>query len=152
MKKIIKTFAFVLIFTFSIISFSYTAPVSIAELVDNFQKATDLQKSQILQDNFGKEISASGTVSNAGEYDFFDTVNDIKGAYYQVSTQQQKTQNGTLYQVILLFKDKDSVKDIDKGETIQKDGKIIKIEDERLQIAVWLFCGELSEKEKDLFK
>jgi len=54
--------------------------------------------------------------------------------------------------VILLFKDKESVKDIDKGQSIQKDGKIIKIDDERLQIAVWLLCGDLSEKDKTLFK
>jgi hypothetical protein len=152
MKKIIKIFTFFLTFVLVVISFSYTAQMNIAELVDNFQKATDLQKNQILNDNLGKEISASGKVANVSEYDFFETVNDIKGTYYQVSTEQQKTRNGVPYQVILLFKDKESVKDIDKGQSIQKDGKIIKIDDERLQIAVWLLCGDLSEKDKTLFK
>jgi hypothetical protein len=152
MKKIIKIFTFFLTFVLVVISFSYTAQMNIAELVDNFQKATDLQKNQILNDNLGKEISASGKVANVSEYDFFETVNDIKGTYYQVSTEQQKTSNGVPYQVILLFKDKESVKDIDKGQSIQKDGKIIKIDDERLQIAVWLLCGDLSEKDKTLFK
>lgn len=152
MNKIIKLFVFFLIFVLSGVSFSYTKTIDIEELVDNFQKATDLQRDQILQDNLGKEISGAGTVSNAGEYDFFDTVNDIKGTYYQVSTQQQKTKNGTPYQVIFLFKDKDSVKDIDKGQSIAKDGKIVKVDDERLQIAVWLFCGDLAENDKALFK
>ncbi|MDP2924003.1 MAG: hypothetical protein Q8O30_09855 [Candidatus Omnitrophota bacterium] len=152
MKKMIKIFVFLLIFVFGMSNFSYSAAIGIGELVDNFQKATDLQKDQILNDNLGKEISGQGAVSNVGEYDFFDTVNDFKGTYYQVSTGQQKTKNGVPYQVILLFKDKESVKDIDKGQNIQKDGKIIRVTDERLQISVWLLCGELTEKDKALFK
>ncbi|MEI8348561.1 MAG: hypothetical protein WCI77_00265 [Candidatus Omnitrophota bacterium] len=152
MKKMIKVFVFCLIFVFGAGSFSHAKTTDIGELVDNFQKATDLQKDQILQDNLGKELSATGTVNNAGEYDFFDITNDIKGTYYQLNTEQQKTKNGVPYQVIFLFKDKESVKDLDKGQNITKDGKIIRIIDERLQIAVWLFCGDLTEKEKTLLK
>jgi hypothetical protein len=152
MKKIAKKSLFLSVFVFSLISFSYAAPMSITDLVDNFQKATDVQRNQILQDNLGKEISAAGIVTNAGEYDFFDVTNDIKGTYYQVSTEQQKTKNGVPYQVIFLFKDREKVKDIDKGQNFQKDGKIIKVDDERLQIAVWLLCGELSDKDKALLK
>lgn len=152
MKKIIKTCALLLTLTFGIIGFSYAAATDIAELVDSFQKATDLQRDQILEDNLGKEVTASGTVSNVGEYDFFDVATDFKGAYYQVSLEQQKTKNNTPYQLIILFKDKDTVKDIDKGQGFQKDGKIIRINDERLQIAVWLFYGSLTEGDKTLFQ
>ncbi|MDP2904780.1 MAG: hypothetical protein Q8O22_00580, partial [Candidatus Omnitrophota bacterium] len=95
---------------------------------------------------------ASGIVSNAGEYDFFDTVNDIQGTYYQVITGQQLTKNNTPYQVIFLFKDKDKAQNVDRGQNIQKDGKIIKIDDERLQIALWIFCGDMSDKDAALFK
>jgi hypothetical protein len=152
MKKIIKTFAFWLVFIFSVGSLSYAKPMDMEELVDNFQGATDLQRGQILQDNLGKEISAGGTVGNVGEYDFFDVTNDIKGIYYQITTEQQKTKNNIPYQVIFLFKDRDKMQDINKGEAVSKDGKIIRVIDERLQIAVWLFCGELAEKDKALFK
>lgn len=152
MKKIIVAYAFSLIFILGATGLSYSAAIDVGDLVDSFQKATDLQRDQILGDNLGKEISAGGTVSNVGEYDFFETLNDIKGTYYQVSTEQQKTKNNTPYQVMFLFKDKEEVKNIDKGQLIRKDGKIIRIDDERLQITVWIFCGELNETDKALFK
>lgn len=152
MRKIMMSGAFSLIFILGFFSFSYSQALDIGGLVDNFQRATDLQKTQIVKDNLGKEVTAQGTVANAGEYDFFDTVNDFKGTYYQVSTQQEKTKNNTPYQLIFLFKDKDKAKDIDKGQNIQQTGKIIRISDERLQISVWLLCGELTESDKALFK
>lgn len=151
MKRIL-TCTFFLLFVFGVCRLCYSETADIEKLVDGFQKATDLQRDQILKDNLGKEITSSGIVNNAGEYDFFDTLNDFKGTYYQVSLQQQKTKNNIPYQLILLFKDKDKVKDIDKGQGIQKDGKIIRMIDERLQIAVWIFCGELTEADKALFK
>ncbi|MFA5090068.1 MAG: hypothetical protein WC510_03390 [Candidatus Omnitrophota bacterium] len=152
MKKIVKICVFLPFFVFGLGSISYPVTIGVGELVDNFQKATDLQRTQIVKDNLGKEISGNGTVSNVGEYDFFDTVNDLRGTYYQMSTEQQKTKNNVPYQLIFLFKDKDKVKDTDKGQIVQKEGKIIKITDERLQISVWLFCGELTENDKALFK
>ena len=152
MNKIMNLCAFVLIFLFAACGLSYSEAIDIGKLVDSFQVATDLQKKQILQDNLDKELTAGGIVDNAGEYDFFDTVNDVKGTYYQVTTEQQKTKNNTPYQVVFLFKDKDKAKDINKGQSVQKDGKIIKINDERLQIAVWIFCGDLTEADKALFK
>ncbi len=152
MKKIIIGLAFFLIFIFAVTGISYCVGLDIGELADSFQKATDLQKDQILKDNLGKEISAAGLAGNVGEYDFFDVTADIKGIYYQVSLQQQKTKNDTPYQVIFLSKDRDKVMAIDRGQDIQKDGKIIRIIDERLQIAVWIFCGELTENDKVLFK
>jgi len=151
MKKIIFGISF-LILAFGLFNLSYSATTEITDLVDTFQRSTDLQKSQILKDNLGKEFSAGGRVSNAGEYDFFDIVNDVKGLYYQVSTDQQKTKNNVPYQVIFLFKDQNKVKDIDKGQNFQKDGKIIRMEDERLQISVWLFCDELASQDKALLK
>ena len=152
MNKIISYGAFILIFLFATCGLSYSEAIDIGKLIDSFQGATDLQRNQILQDNLDKEITAGGIVDNAGEYDFFDTVNDVKGTYYQVSTEQQKTKNNTPYEVVFLFRDKDKAKDINKGQSIQKDGKIIKINDERLQIAVWIFCGDLIEADKALFK
>ncbi len=152
MKKMLLFFAFFLIPILGVCKFSYAETMDAAGLVDSFSKATDLQKDQILKDYLGKDISCGGKVSNAGEYDLFDTTNDLKGTYYQVTTEPQKTKNNVAYQLIFLFKDRDKAKDIDKGQDIQKDGKIIRIIDERLQISVWIFCGELAEKDKALIK
>lgn len=152
MKKLTLLFILALVFILGAIKFSYAQATDIGDLVDNFQKATDLQKTQILKDNLTKDIAAAGVVSNVGEYDFFDIVNDIKGTYYQVSCEQQKTKNNTPYQVIFLFKDKDKVADIQKGQNFQQTGKIVRINDERLQIAVWLLCADITDNDKLLFK
>jgi len=152
MKKLLLGCAFSLAVLLGSNGQAYSAAMDIDGLVDNFYKATDLQRTQVLKDSLGKEISGSGAVSNVGEYDFFDTANDLGGTYYQVSLTPQKTKNNVPYQLILLFKDKNRVKDIAKGEKLQKDGQIIRIIDERLQISVWIFCGELTENDKALFK
>ena len=152
MKKRLLSCAFSLTVILGVGGVSYAAVMDIEGLVDNFYKATDLQRTQVLKDNLGKEITCGGTVSNVGEYDFFDTANDFGSTYYQVSLTPQKTKNNVTYQLVFLFKDKDKVKDIDKGAKIQKDGQIIRITDERLQISVWIFCGELAESDKALFK
>lgn len=152
MKQLTKVFAFSLIFVSGIISSSYCKAMDMDDLVDTFQIATDLQRTQIVKDNLSKEITSRGRVVNVGEYDFFDVTNDIKGIYYQVTTEQQKTKNNIPYQLVFLFKDRDKVKDIEKGQNIEMNGKIIRINDERLQISLWLFCGDLTENDKALFK
>ncbi|MFA5725335.1 MAG: hypothetical protein WC937_03680 [Candidatus Omnitrophota bacterium] len=152
MRKILVSCAFSLAVLLGVSGLSYSAVMDIEGLVNNFYKATDLQKVQVLKDSLGKEITCGGTVSNAGEYDFFDTTNDLGNTYYQVSIIPQKTKNNVPYQLVFLFKDKDKVKDIDKGQNIQQSGKIIRLLDERLQISVWIFCGELTQEDKALFK
>lgn len=152
MKRLGIAAAITAVFIFGINSLSYSQPMTIQELVDSFQKATDLQKEQILQDNLGKNIAAGGAVANAGQYDFFDIVNDFRGTYYQVTVKQQKTKANTPYQVVFLFKDKSKIEDVDKGQDFQKDGSVIRILDERLQITVWLFCDSLSEDDKRLIR
>lgn len=152
MNRFHKIAVFSLLSSVLIYGISYCGDMDINSLVDSFQKATDLQKTKILSDNIGKDLSAGGIVSNAGEYDFFDTNEDIKGTYYQVTTEQQKTDNNTPYQVIFLFKDQDQASGIDKGEKLSRSGKIIKLTDERLQIAVWILCADLTDKDKALIK
>lgn len=152
MKKSFVILAGCAVLILCAVGLCYCGGMDIGSLVDDFSKATDLQRDKMLQDYLGKEISAGGVIINAGEYDFFDIVNDFKGTYCQVSTTQQKTKNNQPYQVIFLFKNKDKAKDLDRGQNIQKDGLIMRIEDERLQIAVWLFCGDLTESDKALFK
>jgi len=135
-----------------IASYGYCADVNIGELVDQYKHATDLQRQELEKNFIGKKLSASGNVENVGQYDFFDISNDTGGIYYKVLLQQQTTQNNVPYQVVLLYKDKDSVQDIDRGQMLNKEGNIVKIVDERLQIAVWIYNGELTDRERELFK
>jgi len=151
MKKINLFFVFLCVVTASWAGLSYAEATDIQGLVTSFYKATDLQREGILQSNLGKDISGSGAISNVGEYDFFDTGTDFKATYYQVSTALQKTKNNIPYQLIFLFKEKDKVKDLNKGNKFKSEGKVIRILDERLQITVWLLCADLTEKEKSLF-
>lgn len=152
MKKSLVILAGCAVLVLCAVGLCYCGGMDIGSLVDDFSKATDLQRAKILEDNIGKDISAAGVVTNAGEYDFFDIVNDIKGMYYQVATEVQKSNKNIPYQVVFLFKDRDKVRNIDKGQRVQKDGKIIRILDERLQITVWLLCGDLTDSDKALFK
>lgn len=152
MKKIWLASGFLSIFILALSVFSYAETMDIGQLVDSFYKATDLQREKILKDNLGKEVACGGKVNNVGEYDFFDTVNGLKGSYFQAVIEPKKTKNDAVYQLIFLFKDREKAANIDKGQDIQKDGKIIKIIDERLQISVWIFCGEQAEEDKLLLK
>ena len=151
MRISIKSVSVALVALF-IASFGYSANVNIGELVDQYKHATDLQRQELEKNFIGKKISASGIVENVGQYDFFDISNDTGGIYYKVLLQQQVTQNNVPYQVILLYKDKDGVKDINRGQAMEKEGNIVKIVDEKLQVAVWVYNGELTDRERELFK
>ena len=147
-KKIFSLFVTILL----VASSGYCADVNIGELVDQYKHATDLQRQELEKNFIGKKISAVGTVENVGQYDFFDISNDISGIYYKVLLQQELTQNKIPYQIVFLYKDRDAVKDIDRGQAMEKEGNIVKIVDERLQIAVWIYNGELTDRERQLFK
>jgi hypothetical protein len=148
MMKIILLSAIIL----SIAAFGYCADANIGELVDQYKHATDLQRQELEKNFIGKSISAGGTVENVGQYDFFDISNDTGGKYYKILLQQQETANKVPYQVVFLYKDKDSVRDINRGQAMEKEGNVVKIVDERLQIAVWIYNGELTDRERQLFK
>ncbi|MDD2752967.1 MAG: hypothetical protein PHN59_07515 [Candidatus Omnitrophica bacterium] len=120
-------------------------------LVDQFKLATDLKRVEMAKDSFGKDLSAGGKVANVEEYNFFNEKKDLSRQYFRVTAEVQNTAGNTPYQVNFLFKDLNAVKDIAKGQKIQETGKVIKLTDERLQIALWLYIGELSPEEKDLF-
>ena len=123
-----------------------------AQLVDQYQHGTDLQKQELAKNFIGKKMTGRGIVDNAGEYNFFDINNDTGEKYYRVVTRQQETIGKTPYQVIFMYKDKEKLKDISRGETMDKEGTIINIVDERLQISVWLYEDELTAKDRALFK
>jgi len=148
MKKMILTIAIIL----SLVPCSYCASVNIGELVDQYQHATDLQKRELEKNFIGKTISASGTVENVGEYNFFDINTDTGEQYYRVTTRQKDTAGKTPYQVVFMYKDKTKLLNISRGEPISKEGTIINIVDERLQISIWIYEDELTARDRLLFK
>ncbi|MFA6281771.1 MAG: hypothetical protein WCY05_04640 [Candidatus Omnitrophota bacterium] len=149
MKNILKSFFIGLILLGSLSTFSYAETIN--DLVDQFKQATDLKRQDIQAQYFGNEISASGIVANVEEYNFFNEKKDMVKKYYRIVTEEQKTPNNTPYQVLFLSNDLSSVKDFAKGQTITKSAKIIRITDERLNVSIWLYDGEISAQEKELF-
>ncbi|MFA6349960.1 MAG: hypothetical protein WCY12_03430 [Candidatus Omnitrophota bacterium] len=152
MNKFFKISVVITLSIMCIAGLSYAETVDIPKLVENFKNSTDLQRTAMINETIGKETTASGKVINAEEYDLFDTTNDVKGTFYRVSTEAQKTPNNTAYQVYFLFKDKDKAAGFSKGENITKDGKVMQINDERLLVSVWVYCAELNDTDKVLFR
>ncbi len=148
MKKTILTAAVML----SMVSYSYCANIDIGQLVDQYQHATDVQKQELEKDFIGTRITGRGVIDNVGEYNFFDINTDTGEKYYRVITRQQETAGKTPYQVIFIYKDKDKIKTMSKDESIEKEGTLINIVDERLQIAVWIYEDELTSRDRELFK
>jgi len=139
MKHIVKNIFVVLFLAGIILSSSWCEAIEIEGLVNRYKKATDIQRTEIKKTCKGQEILASGTVKNAGEYNFFDEQNDIKTSFYRVVTEVQKTPQGVPYQISLLYKNVSSVKRLNKGQEIKKYGRLWKLVDDGLWIAVWLY-------------
>lgn len=148
MKKMILTAALVL----AMASYSYCANIDIGQLVDQYQHATDVQKQELEKNFIGTRITGRGVIDNVGEYNFFDINTDTGEQYYRVITRQQETAGKVPYQVIFIYKDKDKIKTFSRDEPIEKEGTLINIVDERLQIAVWIYEDELTSRDRELFK
>jgi len=148
MRKIILVAAIIM----SVATYSYCASIKIDELADQYQHATDVQKKELEKNFLGKKITGRGIVDNVSEYNFFDINTDTGENYYRVITRQQETVGKTPYEVIFMYKDKDKVNNISRGENLEKEGTLINIVDERLQIAVWIYEDELTQKDKELFQ
>lgn len=147
-----KRLIFTALIIFVTASYVRCESVSMNELVDQYQRATDLQKRELEKNFIGKRMTGSGIIDNVGEYNFFDINTDTGEKYYRVITRQQETLAKTPYQVIFMYKDKNKILDFSRGEKIENDGILINIVDERLQIAVWIYEEELTSKDRELFK
>lgn len=135
----------------AVFSAAYCASIDIGELVDQYKHATDVQRQELEKNFLGKRLTGSGVIENVGQYDFFDINTDTGEKYYKVLTQLQETSGKTPYQVVFLYKDKNKVIDMARGERIEKEGTIINVVDERLDIAIWLYEDELTARDRELF-
>lgn len=131
---------------------SFCQDISIENLVDKYNSDTDIQKKAVVSEYLGKNITVSGVVSDASDENTFDVVNDITRHYYKITTDVANTPAGNPYRAILIYKDINKVKDIDKGQKVSFAGNIIRVVDERLYLSVWLSADVLTAEEKELFK
>ncbi len=152
MKYALRIIFIALFFAGAALSFSYCEELEMEQVVDQFKQATDVQRDELRDFYKDREILGYGTAENVREYNTFDEVNDIERNYYEIITDIQKTPNGNPYKVIFLYKNKNKVKDIDKGQVIERPAGILRIIDDRLWISVWLYEGEFTPEEKAQFR
>ena len=131
---------------------SYSEELPMGKIVDQFKQATDVQRDELRDFYKDREALGYGTVENVRDYNSFDEVNDIERNYYEIITAVQKTAAGNPYKVIFVYKNKDKVKSIDRGQVIERRANILRVIDERLWISVWLYEGEFTPEEKEQFK
>ena len=131
---------------------SYCGPIEIPQFVDQFKAATDLQRQEMRKSTFNKEAVGSGLVANVDDYDLYDEANDIRWKYYRVTTNVQSSADGTPYRIIVLYKDKNKVKDINRGQKMETSGNVMKIDDEHMQISVWLHDGPITPGEERVLR
>ena len=147
-----KILLIALLLSFTITGISFCQDAKIIDLVDKYCDDTDIQKAAIAKEYTDKKIVASGIVADVSDENTFDVVNDVERHYYKVVTDTENTPWRNSYRAILIYKDINTAKNINKGQPITLRGNIIKVVDDRLYLSVWLSADELTEHEKELFK
>lgn len=131
---------------------SYCGPIEIPKLVDQFKAATDLQRREIRNNAFNKEAVGSGLVANVDSYDLYDEANDTRWKYYRATTEVQNSADGNPYRIVVLYKDNNRVKDVNRGQKMETSGNVMKIDDEHMQISVWLHDGAITPGEERVLR
>jgi hypothetical protein len=131
-------------------TFSYcaSATLDIDELVDRYGAATGVQRPKIEGANRYKVIAAIAVIKDVLDWNTFDKASSRPGRYYKVVTEQQATKAGTLYRVIIYYKDEAKVKNLVKGQRINIDGTFVKINDDIGSFSVWVFADKLTAEDK----
>ena len=145
-----KSFVLFIAVIFLSANFAF-ADTDAGALVDQFKKSTDLQQKDLIKDVKDEKISARGVVKNVEEYRTFDLNTDKGAQYYRVIAETQNSPSGYPYIVSFLYKNKDDVAGINKGQAIEKTGGLLKIFDERLWVSVWVYAGTIGPDEELMF-
>lgn len=132
-------------------SLSYCASITVDELITQYNKATDLQRTQILGDYQYKTISVSGIVENVEEWDIFDERNQVKKTFYRVTTQSTQIDPTNYYNVSIFYKDRAEADKLNRGQVINIEGILVKIITEPGSFSIWVYPGEISEEDKIMF-
>ena len=152
LRHFTKILSISLLFSFMTAGVSFCQDATIIQLVDKYTNDTDVQKAAVEKEYLGKKITVSGIVTDVSDENTFDIVNDVERHYYKVVTDAGNTPQKNPYRAVLIYKNLDAVKKINKGQPVTFRGNVIKVVDEKLYISVWLSADDLTEHEKELFK
>jgi len=150
-RRIVRILAVLAITTISC-GRSCADPVKVETIVEDYYKATDLQREGIFARYKTDTIIASGIVEDVKEDATFDVVNDVRRRYYKVITETLKDPQENHYRIVLVYKDLANVKNMAKGQKIAMEGRLLRLVDEGLFLSVWLSEEKLSAEEMALFK
>ena len=130
--------------------FSYCEDIAIENLVSQYSHATDLQRTQLDKHfKYGK-VRVSGAVQNVEPWNTFSEAKDLSASYYKVTTARKTAADGTPYEIIIFYKNKESVISLNRGEQIDIECTFIKVLDQRLIFSVWMFAEELTDLDKEM--
>lgn len=113
-------------------------PIGAEDLVDRLYEATEVQRDEIKDLYVGENIIAGGVIGNVEDSSFFNTKDNVRENYFTVKTLVQNTAAGNPYEAVFFYKDRDAVKGLNKGERIEKYGRLLKIVDRGLWIYLWI--------------
>jgi len=152
MGKAVRNILPVLAFTVFIFSHSSCWGIDAGNLVDRYNKKTTVQKKEFERECQDKKVSVNGVVADVKEQKTFDISTDTGGLYYTIVTEPQKSLRNNSYRAFIVYKDESRVSDINKGQRIEVDGKLLWIVDERLLDSVWIYEEDLMPEEKARFR
>jgi len=113
-------------------------PIGVEGLVDRFYEATEVQRGEIRDSSIGENIIAAGVIDNVEDSSFFNTADNVRENYFTVKTHVRNTASGNPYETVFFYRDRNAVKGLNKGERIEKHGKLLKIVDRGLWLYLWI--------------
>ncbi len=138
MKAIVVSSCAILLFSVLFCASAHCEPIGAEGLVDRFYEATEVQRNEIRGLCIGEDIIAGGIISNVEDSSFFNTNDNVRENYFMVKTLVQNTASGNPYEAVFFCKDVNAVKGLNKGERIEKYGRLLKIVDRGLWIYLWI--------------
>jgi hypothetical protein len=129
----------------------HCASVSVNDLMERYNKATDLQRSAIMGEYQYKTVSVNGVVDNVEAWDTFDERDQTKARYYRVTTGRQQLDAKNFYSIAVFYKDRAKAEKFEKGQDIKVDGSLIKIMYIPGLFSIWVYPEELTAEDKVMF-
>jgi hypothetical protein len=122
--------------------------VTVDELIKGYNKATDLERSSIMNGHQYKPLSVKGVIENVESWDAFDERTQTKARYYRVTTERQRLDPENTYIVSIFYNDIAKVEKLSKGQAIDVEGSLIKILATPGLFSIWVYAGEMTAEDK----
>ncbi len=152
MRRIVGCVSVLILSLAVILPFSYCDTIKLDELIGEYSHATDIQRAQLAKHYIYQQMLVSSVIKDVQDWDVFNEATDKGKHYYRVTTEPLKTSEGTPYEIVIFYKDKNKVKDMNKGDKIELEATFLKILDQRLFFSAWFYGEEITPEEKEMFK